>query len=199
MYNQNDNPRCTTFYQGVIGLIIKAFKSWFRDRDGSTALEFALVAIPFSLLAVAIIEMGMMYTAYSVMQGATQDAVRAVRTGQVQAISDPDEAEAFFRREICNHVTIALVDCNNIRFTVEVLESFADGDTNVEIDEEGEMTDDSFDTGESGDVVLISVLYYHPLITPLVGAFLSDSPNNTKLMTSVFAIQTEPYVEDDVI
>lgn len=182
-----------------MGLIIKAFRSWLRDRDGSTALEFALVAIPFSLLAVAIIEMAMMYTAYSLMQGAAQDAVRAVRTGQVQVISDPEEAEDFFRQQICDHIPIALVDCNNVRFSIEVLDSFADGDTDVEIDEEGEMNDDGFDTGGSGDIVLVNVLYYHPLITPLVGAFLSDSPNNSKLMTAIFAIQTEPYEMEDVI
>ncbi|QQG36968.1 MAG: pilus assembly protein [Micavibrio aeruginosavorus] len=178
-------------------LIRKAFSAWLRRRDGATAIEFALVVVPFAITAAFIIELAMVYTAGSLMQGAVQDAVRAVRTGQVQVISDPDEAEGFFREQICEHIPIALVDCNSIQFKVEVLDSFADASTTAEVDEEGNLADDSFETGGSNDIVMVTVLYYHPLLTPIVSAFLSDSPNNTKLMTSVFVFQTEPYDWDD--
>ena len=179
---------------------IHIFSLWTRNNDGAAAIEFAIVAMPFFLICVAIIELAMMFTANSLMMGATQDAVRAIRTGQVQVISDPDEAENFFRQQLCDHISVALVNCNDVQFSVSVLDSFSGANTTTQVDEEGNIDEPEFDAGGSGDIVLVNVLYYHPLLTPLIGRFFSDSPNNTKLLTSTVVFQTEPYTnEDDVI
>ncbi len=152
------------------------------------------------MLVVAILEIAVMFTANSIMLGAAQDAVRAIRTGQVQVISDPDEADAFFREQMCDHIPIRLVDCNAIQFTVRVLDSFASADTTAEIDEDGNFDEGGTDFGEDEDVVLVQVLYYHPLLSPMTAIFFADSPNNTKLLTGAFVFQTEPYtVHDEVI
>ena len=182
-----------------MNLIRKIISGWSGNRRGATAIEFALVAVPFVMITVAIVEISVMYAANAVMLGATQDAVRAVRTGQVQAISDPEEADALFREQMCRHIPIRLVDCNAIQFRVEVLESFASADTTVTIDEDGNIDDDT-NYGDQEDVMMITVLYYHPMISPLTAAFFADSPNNTKLLTGVFVFQTEPYkIDRDVI
>lgn len=181
-------------------MITRYFLSWCRENKGTAAIEFALVAVPFVLLVASIIEISVMFAANSIMLGATQDAVRAVRTGQVQVISDPDEAEDFFRQQICDHIPIRLVDCNAIQFSVQVLDSFAEADTTPGVDEEGNLADDTIDFGEAEDIVLVNVLYYHPMLSPVTAAFYADSPNNTKLLTATFVFQTEPYdVDDDVI
>lgn len=182
-----------------MSFIAKLIPAWSGDRRGATAIEFALVAVPFVMIVMAIMEISVMFAANSIMLGATQDAVRAVRTGQVQAISDPDEADAFFRRQLCAHIPIRLVDCNAIQFRVTVLESFAGADTSIEIDEDGNM-DDSTNFGGEEDVMMVTVLYYHPMISPMTAAFFADSPNNTRLLTGTFVFQTEPYrVDRDAI
>lgn len=178
-----------------MNLIQKAISGWSDNRRGTTAIEFALVAMPFVMIVVAIIEISVMYAANSVMLGAAQDAVRAVRTGQIQAISDPDEADDFFRAQLCNHIPIRLVDCNAIQFKVEVLESFATANTDIELDDEGNLGDD-IDYGEEEDVMMVTVLYYHPMLSPMTAAFFADSPNNTRLLTGAFVFQTEPYKVD---
>lgn len=180
-----------------MGLIIKASRSWLRNDRGTVAIEFALVIMPFALLAVAIIEMAIMYTANSIMLGATQDAVRAVRTGQIQTIEESDEAEKFFREQICNHIQVRLVDCNSMQFMVRVLDNFADAATTTEVDEDGNLVDDSIDFGEADDVVLVNVLYYHPMLSPFTAAFFADSPGNKKLLTATFVFQTEPYPDEE--
>lgn len=182
-----------------MNLIRKIISGWSGNRRGATAIEFALVALPFVMITVAIIEISVMYAANAVMLGATQDAVRAVRTGQVQAISDPDEADALFRQHLCDHIPIRLVDCNAIQFRVEVMDSFSSANAGITVDEEGNIDDDT-DYGQEEDVMMITVLYYHPMVSPLTAAFFADSPNNTKLLTGVFVFQTEPYkIDRDVI
>lgn len=178
-----------------MNLVQRAFSGWSVNRRGSTAIEFALVAIPFVMIVTAIIEISVMFAAHSIMLGATQDAVRAVRTGQLQAISDPDEADNFFREQLCKHIPIKLVDCNAIQFRVQVLESFSVADTGIEIDEDGNI-DGSTDYGEEEDVMMVTVLYYHPMLSPMMAAFFADSPNNTRLLTGSFVFQTEPYRMD---
>ncbi len=182
-----------------MNLVQTVISGWSGNRRGSTAIEFALVIIPFVMIVTAIIEISVMFAAYSIMLAATQDAVRAVRTGQLQAISDPDEADNFFREQLCRHIPIRLVDCNAIQFRVEVLESFSTADTGIEIDDEGNI-DGSTNYGEEEDVMMVTVLYYHPMLSPMMAAFFADSPNNTRLLTGTFVFQTEPYrVDRDAI
>lgn len=104
-------------------LVQKIISGWSDNRRGSTAIEFALVAIPFVMIVTAIIEISVMFAAHSIMLGATQDAVRAVRTGQLQAISDPDEADSFFREQLCRHIPrpgIAILRISRIRIVIAV-------------------------------------------------------------------------------
>src|ERR1700731_5367557 len=56
-----------------------------RNRRGSAAVEFALVAPVFFALLFAIIETGIMFFASQVLETVTQDAARQVMTGQAQA------------------------------------------------------------------------------------------------------------------
>ncbi|MBN9269505.1 MAG: pilus assembly protein, partial [Mesorhizobium sp.] len=53
-----------------------------RDRRGSTAMEFALLAIPFALLVFAILESCISFAGQEVMANITDDVARQLRTGQ---------------------------------------------------------------------------------------------------------------------
>lgn len=183
-----------------MSLICKFYSRWQRDCQGATAIEFALVVMPFTLIVVAIIELAMVFTANSLLQGASQDAVRLIRTGQVQDIADPDAAQAFLRQAMCDHIPVALIDCQDIQFSVQTLDSFSSANTNIQYDEDGNLVQAEFDTGGAGDIFMMQVLYYHPLLTPLIGQFFADSAGNTKLMTATIVMETEPYdFEDDFI
>ncbi|HRC26194.1 MAG TPA: pilus assembly protein, partial [Alphaproteobacteria bacterium] len=43
-------------------------RSWRQDRSGSTAIEFSLVAIPFVIMMLGIIEIAILYTAGSLLE-----------------------------------------------------------------------------------------------------------------------------------
>ena len=55
-----------------------------RDRQGSAAVEFALVAPMFFGLLFAIIETAMVFFAGQVLETVTQDSARTIMTGQAQ-------------------------------------------------------------------------------------------------------------------
>jgi Flp pilus assembly protein TadG len=89
-----------------------ALRRFRRNRRGSAAVEFALVAPLFFGLLFAIIEVALMFFASQVLETVTQDSARLVLTGQAQgaALTDVD-----FKKIICDptrSVTNVLIPTN---------------------------------------------------------------------------------------
>ncbi|HEY8191153.1 MAG TPA: TadE/TadG family type IV pilus assembly protein [Alphaproteobacteria bacterium] len=168
---------------------ILSFRSWFQKNEGTTAIEFSLLAVPFVFFVIGIIELSILFLNEALLNGAVYDAARMIRTGQAQQSDDP---EAMFADALCDHAGL-LLDCNNIEYQVETLESFDDAELEPEVDEDGHIIDTPFDAGEISDIVIVRVLYLYPLMTPFIGRFFSDFPDNRKLLMATTVFETEPY------
>ena len=59
-------------------------QAFARDERGATAIEFALLALPFFTLIFAILETSIVFLAGQILDSAVQDASRKIRTGQAQ-------------------------------------------------------------------------------------------------------------------
>ena len=64
-----------------------ALRRFRRNRRGSAAVEFALVAPIFFGLLFAIMEVALMFFASQVLEKVTQDAARMIMTGQAQNLT----------------------------------------------------------------------------------------------------------------
>lgn len=175
--------------RGFMRMRAGALNIWKRDERGIAAVEFALLGIPFMMFIIGIIELAMYFTSSVLLQGAVSDASRMIRTGQAQTSGDP---QAVFSEALCDHANM-LLDCGEIQFHVEVVDSFATADTVPEFDESGELVDKSFDAGGVSDIVLVQVSYLYPLMTPLIGQFFADQPDFKRLILATAVFQTEPY------
>jgi Flp pilus assembly protein TadG len=63
---------------------LRAARAISRDRRGSVAIEFSLIAIPFFMLLFGVLEVGIIFFGSSMLEKATADAGRLIRTGQAQ-------------------------------------------------------------------------------------------------------------------
>ncbi|RYF95889.1 MAG: pilus assembly protein, partial [Caulobacteraceae bacterium] len=54
-------------------------------REGSAAIEFAMVALPFCFMMFAVLEIGLVFVIDSVLENAVIETGRLVRTGRAQA------------------------------------------------------------------------------------------------------------------
>jgi len=87
------------------------FRRFFHDRRGSTALEFALLAMPFALLVFAILESCISFAGQEVMANITDDVARQLRTGQLRPA---DVAGGKLTTLICDRLEIIVsTDCPN--------------------------------------------------------------------------------------
>lgn len=173
------------------------FLSWLKKSDGVVAIEFALIAFPFIFIIIGILEMSLMFGSQSVLLGATNDAARLIRTGQVQQTTgDP---ETMFRDLLCEKAD-ALLDCSKLQYEVVAMDAFSSFDQyDAQYDTNGNLISRGFGPGGVNSVNLIRVIYRYQLATPLIGNFLSDGPNNTKLLMATVVLQTEPYDIQQVV
>lgn len=168
------------------------FRRWFKNEDASTAVEFAIVGVPFVFCLVGLVEVSLMYAANSLLQDSTSSAARLIRTGQVQqSQGDPEEV---FRDELCR-VATAFLDCDGVQYEVVTLPGgFDDAAANApSFDANGNLISQGFDPGGTNDVVLVRSVYRYPLMTPFIGPLLADGPNQTKFMMTTMVLQSEPY------
>ncbi len=172
----------------------KVLKAWQRDQDGTAAVEFALVGLPFIFMIVGIIEMSLMFTAQSLLEASTAVAAREIRTGAVQQ----GGGEEAFSDALCDFASI-LIPCADIQYQVVAMEDFGEaadfGD--AEFDEDGNLEDQQFDPGGVSDVVLIRVAYRYPIKTPMMQTILTNDDDAKRAMVSTLVLQVEPYEFED--
>jgi len=166
---------------------------WLKDRHAAVAVEFSFVFIPFLIMFVGVIEVGLFFGTAVVLEGASTDAARLIRTGQIQDAADPVAA---FEQQLCD-TTSLLISCADIQY--EVIDvpdnSFISAETNAPtFDEDGNLVSSGFDPGGAEDVIIIRVVYRYEFLTPLLGELMESSAgtNSSVLMSSV-VLMNEPY------
>jgi len=170
-----------------------SLRRFARDEQGATAIELAILAIPFFALIGAIIETALMFLAAQVLDAAVQDASRLVRTGQAQAQSYDITA---FRTAVCNEL-FGLFSCANLQIKVNTVTNFASATTPASPLNPTDPTQwtltPGFDPGVGNSVVMVQVYYKWPVTLRLGGLNLATSSDGTRLMSSVRVFANEPF------
>jgi Flp pilus assembly protein TadG len=168
----------------------RSLRRFRRDRRGSAAVEFALVAPVFFALLFAILETGIMFLAGQVLQTVTQESARMILTGQAQ--SAPYTA-AQFATYVCGQVP-ALFNCNNISIDVESFPSFSALTVSNPIDGSGNFTMNmQYSPGGPGDIVMVRLFYQWPLFVTGLGWNPSNLAGHKRLLVGNAAFKNEPY------
>ena len=174
----------------------RPFIKWAKTEDATTAIEFSMLAVPFMLMVVGIIEMALLFTAGVLLQGGVGDAARLVKTGQLQAMGSEDDQREAFLDAVCEQAQY-LMECDDLQYQLIRLDSFND-DTTPQVDEDGNMVDpELFDIGEvtAGCTALIRITYLYPLLTPFFGDIFGNY-GRSRLLVATAAFETEPYEFD---
>ncbi len=161
-------------------------------------MEFSLVALPFLFMIFAILELALIFVLDSVLDNATIETGRLVRTGQADAQS---MTKAQFKTSLCGRMSIFASDCDSRVFIdVRVIPQFDEPlpDPIVSEDKDGVRTssfneaDLDYSNGEPGDLVVVRVWYKQPLITTFLAQALPRLDNGTALLTATTAFRNEP-------
>ena len=168
----------------------RASRRFALARAGSAALQFALVAPPFFLMMLGIIETGGLMFVSTHLEGAVNDAARQIRTGNVQGAADPIAA---FRGILCAELVVAVQCDSRMVIDVRPFNQFQSVAFTPYYDQNGQPSGNVFSPGNAGDIVLVRVAYNWNIMTPLLGQYLGDGGTNRKLIEAAGAFRNEPY------
>lgn len=161
-----------------------------RNDDGSAAIEFAFVALPFLFMIFAILEVALIFTLDSILENAAIDTGRLIRTGQASA---QGMTAAQFEESLCSRMSVFSGDCAaKTTIDVRVIPQF---NTNPPDPLAGEGFDPSgltYTNGAPRSLVLVRVWYEHPLLTSFLSQALSKVGDHTAVLTATTAFRNEP-------
>ena len=164
----------------------KKLQALRRERDGVAAVEFAMVALPFFFLLIAILETGYIFFLSILIEGAAADSARQVRIGAITT----GTPLATFQTLVCNRM-FGLVPppCNDLIYDVRVVADFAS--TLPLPPFPTSQGSASFLPGVAGDIVVVRVVYPWTFITPYLESLVTAG--GTRHLVSTVAFRNEPY------
>ena len=175
----------------------RVFARFLRDRRGATAIEFAILSVPFALLVFAILESCIAFAGQEVMANITDDVARRLRTGQLRAA---DVAGTNLRDMICTKLEIIVSqDCpNQLLVDLRQYTTFADAATAGFKIQNGDVVltkgtaTQSFavTAGAAESRNMLRVFYKWPIMTDLLAQSMGG--NKTLHFASV-TWQNEPF------
>jgi Flp pilus assembly protein TadG len=169
----------------------KKWRLFRRNRRGSAAVEFALVAPLFFALLFAILETGIMFFASQVLETMTANASRLIMTGTEQNSGTSSAAD--FHQKVCNQIP-ALFDCSSIYVDVQTVPAFSNVSFSSPIDANGIFTPPSnYAPGGSSSIVVVRVFYPWQLFVTGFGYNISNMAGSKRLLTATAVFQNEPY------
>ncbi len=190
----------------MLNRIIDRLERLKKCSKGVTAIEFAFLAPVFLLLVCGIIEFSLIAFTSTVMESATTSSSRLGKTGYA--------ATGMTRQqEIINNITSKTSDFLNpalLTVTTSVYSNFSavgqpepfilpttppcsgtPGVNYSDINGNGQWDSDmgAAGLGNSGDIVVYTVTYPWPILTPLISAIIG----NTFIVTARTVVRNEPF------
>ena len=184
---------------------MRLLRSLIKDRKGSAAIEFAILAIPFMMIVFATFETFIAFTGEQLISNAVDTMARRVRTGQI-TFSDTSRTtymtQTQFRQEFCNQISV-MVTCstteaatpNKLYIDLEQVTNFSDIPTTVPlISTNGGKSKDldtsqiKFTPGGAGKINMLRAYYRWQVITDLVRPYITTIRPADGSMPSDFLI-----------
>ncbi|MBJ6988802.1 MULTISPECIES: TadE/TadG family type IV pilus assembly protein [unclassified Devosia] len=164
-----------------------------RDTRGATAVEFALLAIPFFGLIAAILQTSLVFISSQVLESAVIDASRYVRIGEAQK-----QGTAEYKKQICDRLYGLFGDCQDMHLRVDTIQTFKSTAPTIPVDitcpaECDWTTPETWAPGGASSVVMVQAYFRYPVPIPLGPLSIANLADGTRLIGSTFVFMNEPF------
>lgn len=170
----------------------RLFRRWARDTRGATAVEFAIISIPFLALIVASAQTAIVYFEQQALQTAADQSARALMTGSAQLANT---TQAGFQNIVCGYAVN--FTCADLMVDVESANSYSNLNPqplSPTYNASGAVTNTwAYSPGNPGDIVILRVMYDLPVIGGPLGFSLANQANGDALLVGTAVVKNEPY------
>ena len=165
-----------------------------RNRRGSAAVEFALVAPLFFCMLFAILETAIVFFAGQLLENATLESARLILTRQAQNTS---MTEADFKQNLCDRIKVMFNCQGNLgNLTVDIT-SFSPG-ASITISDPivaGSFTGTfayTLPPSGSPNTIVVRAFYQWPLFVTRLGYDIGNLNGGKRLLSATAAFHVEP-------
>ena len=181
---QTDNLRRT-------GLFAKLLRRFFADTGGVTAIEFAALAFPFSLMLFVILESCISFAGSQVLANAADDIARRIRTGQEKTM-DKEK----LRTLVCDQIKIIVADnCPGLYADLRTFTTFKKATETKKYVVTKDLDENDFDAilGGPQTINMLRLYYKWPLLADNITSILRDSKDGNTMHFAAVIWQNEPF------
>lgn len=169
-----------------------------RRQDGSVAVEFALISVPFCALLFAIIETSLVFWSGQVLETAVHNASRKVFTGEfakdMAGVPAGQHAQKF-KDLVCAGVP-GLFDCPTlVSVDVRAFTDFQSVAGLPPIVKDGAINNGEFgfNPGGPAQTVIVRAAMPYKMLTGFLGSGMENLAGGKHLIMATAAFRTEPY------
>lgn len=183
-------PTSSTRARKTIGI----FRRFRGNRNGSAAVEFAIVAPLFFTLLFAILETALVFFAGQALETGVHDAARLILTGEAK-LSNMTQSQ--FRQKVCDRAS-TLFTCSGIYVEVVKKASFSDFDDTDPVNACAPFGTPQYTTGSASDVMVVRGYYQWQLVVTgislYIGGYTGTPPAKCgkRLLKSTAVFRNEP-------
>lgn len=175
-----------------------ALGAFARAERGGTAVEFALISLPFMVLIFGILELALVFLAATTLENAVENASRKIRTGEFQTSAASNKSD--FKALVCGGMTWLGADCGaNLTVDVRTFSNFASLANNDPLPASTfTEAQTCWSPGQPGDIVLVRAYYKWKLFTPVLDGALQNmgGGTGTRLISMATAFRNEPFDDE---
>lgn len=161
------------------------------NSSGTTTIEFAILAFPFLILILAILDLALMFFSDSMLDEGLSTIARKIKTGQ---ITTANTSQASLKSLFCSSIA-SVFDCDKSVFiNVTTVSDYSSVSLYNPIQSDGSLSSSlTFDTGSAGDYVLVQgYLKWTSPTYDLIGS-ASRLDDGTILLSSAVLFKNETY------
>ncbi len=175
-----------------------ALARFARARRGATAVEFALLSMPFMLLIFGILELGLLFLTMTMLENATEHVSRKIRTGEFQTSTANTKLD--FKTQVCSGMSWLTSSCgSDLYVDVRTFSNFTGlAASTAQPGSAFNPATTCWAPGNPTDIVLVRVYYKWKLFTPLLGQVFENmgGGSGVRLLSITTAFRNEPYTDD---
>lgn len=169
---------------------MKLLRSLKRDREGSAAIEFAILALPFFVVIFAIAEIAIMYFVDSGLDAALHKAVRQVRVGVAK--SGAWDAKKF-KDVVCSELSYSFNCATSLKVRATVVTNMASITKASPISGGNLAVTEDFNLGDSGSYVLVQAFLPWDPTFKLYSISSAQLADGSYVLGSAELIKNEPF------
>lgn len=180
-------------------LRFRSLRRFGRDDRGATAVEFALVVIPFLMFVFGLVACALYFFVSNSIEKGMDQTSRLIRTGE--AVNQNMTVDQF-KQQICQGAG-SWIDCSKLQVWAQHWSDWSASDLAPHqcVDQNNTAIQNTADgsqpiatyTGTASDIVIVTACYEWDFASKVPFFSLANMQNGAMMMQSSTAFRTEPY------